>query len=125
MNLRGGGSGLGRAVLHVGDVGGDLLRTLGSLLDVARYLLRRRTLLFHRRRNGRGYLGHAADGAADLLDRCDRFLGRWLKQPTAHWLTLLRRPRRPWLRGSAIAPPPWSACWRRLRVRSQPRTRCR
>ena len=78
MNLRGGGSGLGRAVLHVGDVGGDLLRSLGSLLDVARYLLRRRTLLFHRRRNGRGYFRHAADGVADLLDRSDRFLGRGL-----------------------------------------------
>src|SRR5450755_3301313 len=54
-NLRRGRSGLAGAALHVGDVGGDLLGALGGLLDVAGNLLGRRTLLFHRGRDGRGY----------------------------------------------------------------------
>ena len=78
MNLRGGRTGLGRAVLYLGNVGGNLLRALGGVLDVARYFLRCRALLFHRRCNGRGYLRHAADSAADLLDGPHRLLGRSL-----------------------------------------------
>src|SRR5689334_24066833 len=39
-HLRGGRTGLGRATLHVGDVGGDLLGALGGLLHVARNFLR-------------------------------------------------------------------------------------
>src|SRR5882672_3155278 len=69
MNLRGGRSGLAGAALHVGDVRTHLRRALRGLLDVAGYLLGCRTLLFHRRSNGRGDPRHAADGVADLLDR--------------------------------------------------------
>ncbi len=47
---------------------------LRGLLDVAGYLLGCRTLLFHRRSNGRRYLRHPADGVADLLDRSHRIL---------------------------------------------------
>ena len=74
MNLRRGRAGLGGAALHVGDVGGDLLGALRGLLDVAGDFLRRRALLFHRRRNGRGDLRQPVDGAADFLDRADRLL---------------------------------------------------
>src|SRR3981081_1026233 len=52
----GGGAGLGSAALHVGDVGGDLLGAVRSLLHVAGNLLRRSALLFHRGGNGRGDL---------------------------------------------------------------------
>ena len=45
-----------------------------GLLDVAGYLLGCRTLLFHRRSNGRRYLRHPADGVADLLNRSHRIL---------------------------------------------------
>jgi hypothetical protein len=47
---------------------------LGGVLDVPGNFLRRRALLFHRRRDGRGYLRHPADGVADLLDRPHRVL---------------------------------------------------
>src|SRR3979411_2711395 len=40
VNLRGGRSGLGCAMLHVGDVGGYLVRPHRRVLDVARYFLR-------------------------------------------------------------------------------------
>src|SRR5450756_2533481 len=46
-HLRRGRSGLAGATLHVGDVGRDLRGTLGGMLDVAGYFLRRRALLFH------------------------------------------------------------------------------
>ena len=65
---------LGRATLHVGDVGGDLLGALRCLLHIAGDFLRCRALLFHRGRNGRGNLRQPFDGAADFLDRSDRLL---------------------------------------------------
>ena len=65
-------AGLGGATLHVGDVRRDLQRALRSLLDVAGDFLGRSALLFHRRRDRRGDLGHPADGVADLLDGTDR-----------------------------------------------------
>src|SRR6266478_4162870 len=68
-NQRRGRSGLAGAALHVGYVRTHLRRALRGLMDVAGYLLRFLTLLFHRRSNGRGELRHPADGAADLLDR--------------------------------------------------------
>ena len=77
-NLRRGRAGLAGAALHVGDVGGDLLGALRRLLHVAGNLLRRRALLFHRRRDGRGDLRQFFDGAADFLDGVDRLLGRGL-----------------------------------------------
>ena len=43
----------GRAALHVGNIGGDHLRALRGLLDVAGNLLRRRALLFHGGRDRR------------------------------------------------------------------------
>ena len=77
-HLRGGRAGLAGAALHVGDIGRDLLGALRGLLHVAGNFLRRRALLFHRGRDGRGDLRQLLDGAADLLDRADRFLGRRL-----------------------------------------------
>src|SRR5882672_9754946 len=74
MNLRGGRSGIAGAALHIGDVRTHFRRALRGLLDVAGYLLGCRTLLFHRRSNGRGDLRHPADGVADLLDRSHRVL---------------------------------------------------
>ena len=71
-------SGLGRAALHVGDVGGDHLRPLCGLLHVAGDFLRRRALLFHGSRDRRGNFRQLSDGARDLLDGADRFLGRRL-----------------------------------------------
>ena len=71
-------SGLGGAALHVGDVGGDHLRAVRSLLHVAGNFLRRRALLFHGGRDRGGNLGKLADGARDFLDGADRLLGRRL-----------------------------------------------
>ena len=48
-----------------------LLRALGDVLDAARDLLRRRTLLFDGAGDGRRDFGDLADGAADLLDGRD------------------------------------------------------
>ena len=59
----------------------DLLGAQRRLLDVAGNLLRRRALLFHRGRNGRGYLRQLFDGAADLLDRIHQLLRRRLDIP--------------------------------------------
>ncbi|WP_376708877.1 methyl-accepting chemotaxis protein, partial [Bradyrhizobium japonicum] len=50
-HLRGRRAGLGRAALHVGDVGGDLLGAVSGLLHVARDLLGRGALLL----DGRGF----------------------------------------------------------------------
>ena len=78
MNLRRGRSRLGRTVLHVHDVGGDLLRARCGMLDIAGYLLCCRALLFHGGGNGRGNLRHPPDGGANFLDRPHRLLGSGL-----------------------------------------------
>ena len=57
---------------------GHLLGALRRLLDVAGNFLRRRALLFDRGGNGRGDLRKLFDGAGDVLDRADQFLGRRL-----------------------------------------------
>ena len=61
---------------------------------------------------------------ADLVDR-GWSAPRWRRLPTAHWWRLLRKPRRPWSPEFLRVRPPASACWRRLPVRSRPRTRSR
>src|SRR2546430_17519057 len=78
QHLLGGRAGFGRAAIDVHDVGGGLLRALRDVLDAARDLLRRRALLFDGARDRRGDVGDFSDGAADLLDRGDRFLRRAL-----------------------------------------------
>ena len=77
-NVRRGGLRLGRAALHVGDVGGDHLRPLRGLLHVAGDFLRRRALLFHGGCDRRGNFRQLSDGARDFLDGADRILGRSL-----------------------------------------------
>ena len=77
-HLRGRRTGFAGAALHVGDIGRDLLGAFGGLLHVAGDFLRRRALLFDRSGNGRGDLRQLFDGAADLLDRVHRVLGRGL-----------------------------------------------
>src|SRR5207244_10730682 len=69
---------LGGAAVDLQDVVGGRLGAARDVLNAARDLLRRRALLFHGAGDGRGNLGNLADGAADLLDRGDRFLGRAL-----------------------------------------------
>ena len=46
---------IGRAVLHVRDVGGDLLRACCRMLDIAGYLLRGRPLLVYYSFDGTTY----------------------------------------------------------------------
>ena len=69
---------------HVGDVGRDLLGALRRLLHVAGDLLRRRALLFHGRRDGRGDLRQLLDGAViSLMASTNSRVAAWM--PAICW----------------------------------------
>ncbi len=81
-HLRGCRAGLGRAALHVGDVGGDLLGALRRLLHVAGDFLGRCTLLFHRGRDGRGDFRQPLDGAEEisLIAPTESLVAAWMPE---------------------------------------------
>src|SRR5574338_1081423 len=72
QHLAGGGAGGRGGFADLADVAGDFLGALGGLLDVARDLLGRGTLLLDGRGDGGGDLADLGDGLADALDRLDR-----------------------------------------------------
>ena len=78
QHLLRGRAGFGGAAIDLHDVGGGFLGALRDVLNAARDFLRRRALLLDRARDRRGDVRDLADGAADLLDRGDRFLRRAL-----------------------------------------------
>src|SRR5690242_11956073 len=68
QDLARGGAGLVRRLGDPGDVVGDLCRTFGGLLDVARDLVSGGALLLHGRGDGAGDLVDLRYRAADRLD---------------------------------------------------------
>ena len=74
-NLMGCGPGVSGGLLDTGDIRRDFSGTESRLLDVARDLLRRRTLFFDGAGNRGGDLVHFIDRGGDPLDRADSFAG--------------------------------------------------
>src|SRR5882757_10388711 len=72
--LFGGRAGFGGAAIDLGDIGGRRVGALRDGLDTARDLLGDRALLLHGTRDRRRDARDLGDGAADLLDRDNRFL---------------------------------------------------
>ena len=74
----GAGVGLARHGAHLTDFLRHRRGAVGRLLDVARDFASGRALLFDRRGNRGGDVGHFLDGGAELLDRLNRLAGRTL-----------------------------------------------
>ncbi|GCC47420.1 hypothetical protein chiPu_0031797, partial [Chiloscyllium punctatum] len=74
QHFLGGGSGLGRTAVDLGDAGCGFLGALRDVLNAARDFLRCRALLLDRACNVGRDPGDLPDRAADLLDRGNRFL---------------------------------------------------